>query len=1108
MVTLADLGIYNVRDVCFLRGFHAPTLAVLHQPLQTWAGRVATGTETCVVTVMSVNLDTHQNPVIWKTERLPYDSYRLVAIGSGAMLVLSHTRVTYCSQTQSLASDEVDADGARACVVADNLAVVTSRSGLMYAVELAAAGASVKRISLSPLACPAPARQFCNATCVSLLAPGLLFAGSRAEDSMLLRLSVRPAFERPAGDLLLLRPSAGPEDLEDLELEVLLYGRPLETAGEGAGRVVEVTAVLDTLRNAGPVSHTAVGVWGGLPAVVTCAGKTLQVLHGTVRGELLQSFEDKGCRGMWVIGRGQATTYALLARRSKTLVLQLNLEAGVMRELRDVTEFYPVTQNAGTFADGTLVQVHANGFSAFDPEQTKKLWDYMVVSGIAHSAVGPSHVALLLTDGSLHVATSDGKGRAVLQDSRVTSAWLLEGNLCVVVRPDRLDIHALDSAFPRVLSVTKEALLSAPVVLFGGQPMQEDDGPAGAAGADLNDMDITGAGVTGTTTTAADGNPTTTTTTTTTATTTTSSTNNAMDVDSSAAGATTDDAMQVVVQSGHIFVLEGGRVIAYRQTASHPGSNVLALRRVPMTSFGVGVSRILVSGEDALMLIYKNGRCAMGSFVRGEFRFFPLTPPVDPAILAAVRAQQQQQQQQQTQQQPPQQPQQPQPPQPLPISPHLLLPTHFARVQSSPFYLDWTPGGQRVRVCRLPEHQVPVPSGALRTVVVPGAHHVHRAVFHQQTMTYALSVSSPENGHEIVVMAGRGNGSVEYRFPLEAKEVVTCLEYIAFANPEDRNAAIVLLLAGTGTLTNEGEVCTGRMIVFDLVQRAGVYKIEKLHHKDEKKGPVTACAGLDGNAIVAVGQRLFVYAWKRGALMGLSFFDTNFYVSSIKVVRYMVIFADMFTGVKVVYWKPKRKQLLLLGADAEAAPALACEFLVDGTRLGYVKVGENRDLCAFSYSPEDPRSQGGVNLVPRSEARVPAVVTEIARYRLPNQANRHALVLGGGLGGGLQTVVPCNPDAAERLSLLAKAMSTRLVFACGLNPRAHFHQSAGHGFMSSAAAQAAARGRGGNTGFLDGNLLLRFLDLDGPAQTELCDIAGVPVAHMIKDIMDSAVWSL
>ncbi|CAN0533628.1 unnamed protein product, partial [Ectocarpus sp. 12 AP-2014] len=91
-----------IKAAAFLEGFHEPALALLYEPIQTCAGRLASKRSTCRLALLSINLTQGQAPVIWQVENLPHDSWDLVPVPSpiGGLQVISTNAVMHVNQSE------------------------------------------------------------------------------------------------------------------------------------------------------------------------------------------------------------------------------------------------------------------------------------------------------------------------------------------------------------------------------------------------------------------------------------------------------------------------------------------------------------------------------------------------------------------------------------------------------------------------------------------------------------------------------------------------------------------------------------------------------------------------------------------------------------------------------------------------------------------------------------------------------------------------------------------------------------------------------------------------------------------------------------------------
>ncbi|PVU92282.1 hypothetical protein BB561_003937 [Smittium simulii] len=102
VVDLSDesLNIKNVKDFVFLNDYNEPTLAILYEPVETWAGNLAVLSDSCCIAVVSVNLATDSLSIIYQINNLPFDTFKLVPLTKpiGGILAIASTSIIHITQ--------------------------------------------------------------------------------------------------------------------------------------------------------------------------------------------------------------------------------------------------------------------------------------------------------------------------------------------------------------------------------------------------------------------------------------------------------------------------------------------------------------------------------------------------------------------------------------------------------------------------------------------------------------------------------------------------------------------------------------------------------------------------------------------------------------------------------------------------------------------------------------------------------------------------------------------------------------------------------------------------------------------------------------------------
>ena len=81
-------------------GYNQPTLAILYEPLQTFAGRIAVRKDTCRLDVITLDVKERVSAFIWSREILPFDCVKILPVPKplGGILVFSVNALFFLNQ--------------------------------------------------------------------------------------------------------------------------------------------------------------------------------------------------------------------------------------------------------------------------------------------------------------------------------------------------------------------------------------------------------------------------------------------------------------------------------------------------------------------------------------------------------------------------------------------------------------------------------------------------------------------------------------------------------------------------------------------------------------------------------------------------------------------------------------------------------------------------------------------------------------------------------------------------------------------------------------------------------------------------------------------------
>ncbi|KAK4363423.1 hypothetical protein RND71_018664 [Anisodus tanguticus] len=430
IITLRDLDVRHVKDFVFLHGYIEPVMVILHELELTWAGRVSWKHHTCMVSAFSINTTLKQHPLIWSAVNLPHEAYKLLAVQSpiGGVLVIGANTIHYHSQSSSCSlalnnftfsgdssqemprsSFNVELDAANATWLANDVAMLSTKTGELLLLTIIYDGRIVQKLDLSK------SRASVLTSGITTIGDSLFFLGSRLGDSLLVQFTcglgasnLPPGMQEEVGDIESDAPSAkrlrmsSSEALQDMinGEELSLYGTAPNNA-QSAQKTFSF-AVRDSLINVGPLKDFSYGLrinadlnatgiakqsnyeldilhcpWHKVrncpPLVVCCLivdqqvccsghGKngSLCVLQQSIRPEMITQEALPGCKGIWTVYHKNTRTHLNESSRVADeedeyhayLIISLETRTMVLQTANNLEE---VTENVDYYVQGTTL---------------------------------------------------------------------------------------------------------------------------------------------------------------------------------------------------------------------------------------------------------------------------------------------------------------------------------------------------------------------------------------------------------------------------------------------------------------------------------------------------------------------------------------------------------------------------------------------------------------------------------------------------------------------------------------------------------------------------------------------------------------------------------
>ncbi|CCI41418.1 unnamed protein product [Albugo candida] len=334
------------------------------------------------------------------------------------------------------------------------------------------------------------------------------------------------------------------------------------------------------------------------------------------------------------------------------------------------------------------------------------------------------------------------------------------------------------------------------------------------------------------------------------------------------------------------------------------------------------------------------------------------------------------------------------------------------------------------------------------------------------------------------------------------------------------------IVIGTGYVGPNGEDASGkgRLLLYELdyaqyVDKDGTTssKLPKLRLtfiKEHHQGAVTSVIQLGMYVLASVGSKMIVYEFKSDQLIGCAFYDAQMFITSLSVLRKeYVMYSDVYKSVSLLRWRQKDRQLLLLAKDYEPLAVTTAEFNILDTRLALLAADVEENLHVLQYAPHDIESRGGQRLLRTSDFHVGVQISSIFRKLVYSNAshqqfiptksrcfgNMYLNVLGSS-EGGIAALIPVAERVFRRLFTLQNVMISALPQNCALNPR-EFRVMKANGRVRSGRPDAWCKQKW-KKGFLDGQVLCRFLHLDYVAQKELARCIGTNPEIIIQNLSE------
>ncbi|KAG2388687.1 hypothetical protein C9374_000126 [Naegleria lovaniensis] len=355
---------------------------------------------------------------------------------------------------------------------------------------------------------------------------------------------------------------------------------------------------------------------------------------------------------------------------------------------------------------------------------------------------------------------------------------------------------------------------------------------------------------------------------------------------------------------------------------------------------------------------------------------------------------------------------------------------------------------------------------------------------------------------------------------------------ISFEEPlNSRNQDLVTMVAvGTAYVQSERELCRGRLLLFDLEPILGSNRFKiNLMSSTSVKGPITRVEQVDRYLVCSVGNRIYTYYfdWNEKRMHITSFYDTQFYTSSLNCIRNFILYGDIYKSVTFLRWREKGHRLIPMAKDNRPLQVITSEFLVNDQLLGMAVVDANKNLQVFQYLPQHQESNDGRNLVPVCDFHIGTLITTVLRMKMRDIPDEITIAIGnpastttiptttdkkqpslqkrdtsktnpnfqfilfGSIDGSIGYVAPINELTHRRLYALQLKMYTQLEHSAGLHPKA---------FRLYKPLERTEYNYKKN--IIDGQLIWMYAHLNTISQRDLARQIGTNAENILRNIQE------
>lgn len=228
-----------------------------------------------------------------------------------------------------------------------------------------------------------------------------------------------------------------------------------------------------------------------------------------------------------------------------------------------------------------------------------------------------------------------------------------------------------------------------------------------------------------------------------------------------------------------------------------------------------------------------------------------------------------------------------------------------------------------------------------------------------------------------------------------------------------------------------------------------------------------------------------------------------------------------YDSLHFLVWRESDKSLTLLAKDYEPTQVFAAGLISRGGAMSFVCHDDRQNLSFLQYAPTDAAARGGNKLVCRADFHMGSQTTSLRSHWAESpllfnsctttstlaalkqqdalfgrlEDDQRFAVNFGTSDGSFGSIVPLSEPTYWRLTALQSVMSNALESNCALSHRAWrlFRRST---------RRAGCRSNDRKKGVIDGDVVMKFVDLPLPEQEDLASSIGSTVGLIMDNLLD------